>query len=165
MDGGCVRSYYCECVLSNLLIESRKPRFAGIDARVSASRKSRVSRRTALFSLISFGFSAQARCARRELPSWIAFGAQRLLCEVLFVGRNFRRVEIGRSKEPTNTVIGSGVYRFRRSQCAAVTRDSRARIALRNDVKRGAGYCEPGNELRTELKSPCPNFAVSNPRG
>lgn len=88
---------------------------------------------------------------------------QRLLSQVVFAGRNFRRVEIGSSKEPANALIGSAVYRFRRSQCAAVTRDSRARIALRNDVKRGAGYCEPGNELRTEVKSPRPNVAVLNP--
>ena len=60
-DGGCVRSYCCECVLSNLLVESRETRFAGIDARVCASRKSRISRRAALCPPISFGFSARAR--------------------------------------------------------------------------------------------------------
>ncbi len=164
MDGGCVRSYYRECGLSNLLIEMGKTRFAEIDTRVSASRKSRIPRRTALLSLISFGFSAQARCARRAIPIM-----DRIRSPTLALRSPFRQSKFPASRNWQEQRAGQHTHRIRclsvqKIAARAVTRDSRARIAVRNDVKTERRLLRTCNELRTELKSPCPNVAVSNPR-
>ncbi len=117
--------------------------------RVNASRESRILRRRALFSLRSFGFSTRTRCARRATR---IYGSNSEL-NALALRTPFRRLKspasrIGSSKEQGNTLIGSAVYRL-------------TRIAVRNDVNARRGLVLIGNGLKTELKSPCQNVAVS----
>ncbi len=155
MDGGCVSFYNCECVFSNLLIASRKARFVAIDTRVSASRKPRISRRTALFSLLSLGFSTQTRCARRA-----AYMMDRIReRNALALGTPFRRSTFLASRNWQQKKVGQHVHRIRSLSVHKVARCGYAKFASQNC---GSERCEneaPAIATRQcvegELKSPC----------
>lgn len=112
---------FIECLLSNLLVESRKTRFAEINARVSASPNPRILRRTALLSWSAFGFSPEARSVRCALCN-LPYGSHSECSSALDLPSPFHRSKFGEPKlagaKCWPTLTGSTRYRFTRSQRA-----------------------------------------------
>jgi hypothetical protein len=124
-------------------MESRKARFAEIDTRVSASRKSliRDGRHSSRCSHLVSAHQLDVRAVQAAFMDRIR-SATRLLSELLFTSRNFRQFEIGRSKERGNILIGSAVYRFTRLLRTQL-REIRERESQFGTMrKRVANYCE-----------------------